>query len=221
MTTTVLLGTATPGGGFPLYGGAFAETINETDTSLNVEPRNTKGSTENIPLLEAGQLDIGLVTGEPAYEAWEGIGRPRSALTIITVMYSTAGMFVVRGDSAARTISDLKGKPVAFGAKGWTVYATARRPESIADLTQRGCRTLTLDVCDEGSMRAALATIEKDTGVVGVLINNAGTIVGGRRLTVDGYEYTFALDHLSPFLLTNLLLEKLKGSAPSRVITSR
>lgn len=118
MTTTVLLGTATPGGGFPLYGGAFAETINETDTSLNVEPRNTKGSTENIPLLEAGQLDIGLVTGEPAYEAWEGIGRPRSALTIITAMYSTAGMFVVRGDSAARTISDLKGKPVAFGAKG-------------------------------------------------------------------------------------------------------
>jgi TRAP transporter TAXI family solute receptor len=118
VTTTVLLGTATPGGGFPLYGGAFAETINETDTSLNVEPRNTKGSTENIPLLEAGQLDIGLVTGEPAYEAWEGIGRPRSALTIITAMYSTAGMFVVRGDSAARTISDLKGKPVAFGAKG-------------------------------------------------------------------------------------------------------
>lgn len=118
MTTTVLLGTATPGGGFPLYGGAFAETINETDTSLNVEPRNTKGSTENIPLLEEGQLDIGLVTGEPAYEAWEGIGRPRSALTIITAMYSTAGMFVVRDDSAARTISDLKGKPVAFGAKG-------------------------------------------------------------------------------------------------------
>ena len=63
MTTTVVLGTATPGGGFPLYGGAFAETVNETDTTLVVEPRNTKGSTENIPLLEAGQFDIALVTG--------------------------------------------------------------------------------------------------------------------------------------------------------------
>ena len=118
MTTTVILGTATPGGGFPLYGGAFAETVNEADPALHVEPRNTKGSTENIPLLEAGTLDIALVTGEPAYEAWEGIGRARSDLTIITAMYSTAGMFVVRGDNRARTIDDLKGKPVAFGARG-------------------------------------------------------------------------------------------------------
>jgi TRAP transporter TAXI family solute receptor len=118
VTTRVILGTATPGGGFPLYGGAFADTVNETDPSLLIEPRNTKGSTENIPLLEAGQIDIGLVTGEPAYEAFEGIGRPRSDLKIITAMYSTAGMFVVRSDNPARTINDLKGKPVAFGAKG-------------------------------------------------------------------------------------------------------
>jgi TRAP transporter TAXI family solute receptor len=118
VSTKVILGTATPGGGFPLYGGACADTINETDPSLSVEPRNTKGSTENIPLLEVGQLDIGLCTGEPASEAWEGIGRPRSDLKIITAMYSTAGMFVVRGDSPAKSISDLKGKPVAFGAKG-------------------------------------------------------------------------------------------------------
>jgi TRAP transporter TAXI family solute receptor len=118
VTIKVILGTATPGGGFPLYGGAFADTINETDPSLSVEPRNTKGSTENIPLLEAGQLDIGLCTGEPAYEAFQGIGRPRSDLKIIAAMYSTAGMFVVRGDSPAKAIGDLKGKPVAFGAKG-------------------------------------------------------------------------------------------------------
>lgn len=118
MTTTVVLGTATPGGGFPLYGGAFAETVNETDTTLVVEPRNTKGSTENIPLLEAGQFDIALVTGEPAYEAFEGIGRARSALKIITAMYSTAGMFAVASHSPARSIGDLTGKPVAFGARG-------------------------------------------------------------------------------------------------------
>jgi uncharacterized protein len=118
MTVKVVLGTATPGGGFPLYGDAFAETVNETDVNFSVEPRNTKGSTENIPLLEAGSLDIALVTGEPAYEAFEGIGRPRSDLKIITAMYSTAGMFVVRADSNAQSIRDLVGKPVAFGAKG-------------------------------------------------------------------------------------------------------
>src|SRR6202043_1418329 len=79
-TTTISLGTATPGGGFPLYGNAFAEVLNAADPTLSIEPRNTKGSTENIPLLEAGHLDIALVTGEPAYEAFAGIGRTRTDL---------------------------------------------------------------------------------------------------------------------------------------------
>src|SRR5438094_9821147 len=42
-----------------------------------------------------------------------------------------------------------------LAARGWTVYATARRPEAIRELGSRGCRTLALDVCDEASMRAA------------------------------------------------------------------
>src|ERR1700746_3750035 len=72
--TTIVLGTATPGGGFPLYGNAFAEVMNAADDTLAIEPRNTKGSNENIPLLEQDKLDIGLVAGEPAYEAFLGIG---------------------------------------------------------------------------------------------------------------------------------------------------
>ena len=116
--TTISLGTATPGGGFPLYGGAFAEVMNEADPTLSIEPRNTKGSNENIPLLEVGSLDIGLVAGEPAYEAFMGIGRAATKLKILTAMYSSPGMFVVRADSPYKTIRDLAGKPVAFGAKG-------------------------------------------------------------------------------------------------------
>ena len=57
---------------------------------------------------------------------------------------------------------------------GWTVYATARRPESLADLAEAGCRTLALDVNDEGSMAAAVSAVEKAEGAVGVLVNNAG-----------------------------------------------
>ena len=52
-----------------------------------------------------------------------------------------------------------------------------------------------------------------------VLINNAGLVLGDRRITADGLEYTLALNHLAPFLLTNLLREKLAASAPARVIT--
>jgi hypothetical protein len=124
--TTVVLGTATPGGGFPVYGEAVAETINATDPSLQVQPRNTKGSTENVPLLEAGQLDLGLVQGEVAYEALTGVGRPPANLKILAAMYSTPGMFVVRADSAYRRIEDLRGKPVAFGARGSGLVILAR-----------------------------------------------------------------------------------------------
>ena len=116
--TTISLGTATPGGGFPLYGNAFAEIINAADATLSIEPRNTKGSNENIPLLEAGQLDLGLIAGEPSYEAFLGIGRPATKLKILTAMYSSPGMFVVRADSPYKTIHDLLGKRVAFGARG-------------------------------------------------------------------------------------------------------
>src|SRR3954464_8770428 len=118
LKTTISLGTATPGGGFPVYGDAFAAVINEADPSLSIEPRNTKGSNENIPLLEAGSLDIALVAGEPSYEVFMGIGRPATPLKILTAMYSSPGMFVVRADSPYKTVRDLVGKPVVFGAKG-------------------------------------------------------------------------------------------------------
>jgi hypothetical protein len=122
----VSLGTATPGGGFPLYGAAVIDALREVDPSLTIEPRNTKGSTENVPLLEAGRLDLGLVQGEVAYEALSGIGRPPANLKILAAMYSTPGMFVVRADSPARSIGDLRGRPVAFGAAGSGLVILAR-----------------------------------------------------------------------------------------------
>ena len=124
--TTVILGTATPGGGFPVYGAAMVEIVNAADTSLSLQPRNTKGSTENVPMLEAGQLDIALVQGEVVQEAFSGVGRPQASLRIIAAMYSTPGMYVVRADSPYRAIGDLKGKPVAFGAKGSGLVILAR-----------------------------------------------------------------------------------------------
>ena len=125
-TTTISLGTATPGGGFPLYGNAFADVMNAADPALGIAPRNTKGSNENIPRLEKGELDLALVAGEPAYEAFAGIGRAPARLKILTAIYSNPGMFVVRADSPYRTIRDLVGQPVAFGAKGSGLPILAR-----------------------------------------------------------------------------------------------
>ncbi|WP_147154083.1 TAXI family TRAP transporter solute-binding subunit [Reyranella soli] len=114
----ITLGTATPGGGFPVYGAAFIEGVRRTDPGLEIEAINTKGSTENVPRLEAGTLDIALVQGEVVHEAMSGVGRPPANLKIITAMYPTAGMFVVRADSPYRSIADLRGKPIAWGAQG-------------------------------------------------------------------------------------------------------
>jgi len=123
---SVVLGTATPGGGFPVYGDAVAATLNEVDPALAVTTRNTKGSTENVPLLEAGALDLALVQGEVAHEALSGVGRPPATLKILAAMYSTPGMFVVRADAPARAIDDLRGRPVVFGARGSGLVILAR-----------------------------------------------------------------------------------------------
>lgn len=110
----LVLGTATPGGGFPIYGDAFAEVVNAQDSALQVQPRNTKGSGENVPLLEAGKLDIALVAGEVANAA---LTKPDSRLRIITAIYATPGMFIVPAASPIRTIADLKGRAVVLGAQ--------------------------------------------------------------------------------------------------------
>ncbi len=75
---------------------------------------------------------------------------------------------------------------------------------------------------------ADLASLEQVRGLAGrlagleridVLINNAGLVLGERRITPDDFEHVFAVNHLAPFLLTSLLLPKLTASAPARVIT--
>jgi len=115
--TKVVLGTATKGGGFQLFGETFAAVVNTTDTTLQVEPIPTRGSKQNLTYLEEGKIDIGLVEGNATRQALEGIGRAPANLKVVTVMYPNPGMFVVRADSPYQLIEDLKGKPIAFGTR--------------------------------------------------------------------------------------------------------
>jgi uncharacterized protein len=119
----LILGTATPGGGFPLYGDAFAEMINAQEPALRIQTRNTKGSTENVPLLEAGKLDLALVAGEVASAA---LAKPGTPLRIVAAMYSSPGMLIVKGDSPYRSISDLRGKTVVMGTQASGVTQLGR-----------------------------------------------------------------------------------------------
>jgi NAD(P)-dependent dehydrogenase (short-subunit alcohol dehydrogenase family) len=103
---------------------------------------------------------------------------------------------------------------------GWTVYATARRPESLAELAQAGCHTLALDVTDEDSMRAAVATVEQEHGAVGVLVNNAGYSQGGAIETVpmDAVRRQFETNVFGVVRLTQLVLAKMRAQRWGKIV---
>ena len=75
------------------------------------------------------------------------------------------------------------------------------------------------DMSSQGEVRRLAAEVLAAYPRLDVLINNVGGFWSHRHVTDDGLEHTFALNHLAPFLLTSLLLERLKASAPARVVT--
>ena len=77
---------------------------------------------------------------------------------------------------------------------------------------------LLCDLSSLDSVRKLAATFKSKYQNLHVLINNAGVMLSKRTLSVDGFEMNFAVNFLAPFLLTNLLLDTLKKSAPSRII---
>jgi NAD(P)-dependent dehydrogenase (short-subunit alcohol dehydrogenase family) len=103
---------------------------------------------------------------------------------------------------------------------GWTVYATARRPQTLSELAGAGCRTLALDVTDEDSMRAAVATVERDEGAVGVLVNNAGYSQSGAIETVpmDAVRRQFETNVFGAVRLTQLVLAKMRAQRWGKIV---
>jgi NAD(P)-dependent dehydrogenase (short-subunit alcohol dehydrogenase family) len=79
---------------------------------------------------------------------------------------------------------------------------------------------LTADLSSQASVRALSDQVLARYAQLDVLINNAGALFERRRLTDDGVEQTWAVNHLAPFLLTNLLAERLRSGAPARIITT-
>ena len=75
------------------------------------------------------------------------------------------------------------------------------------------------DLSSQAEVRRLAADVLAAYPRLDVLVNNVGGYWATRHLTADGLEHTFALNHLAPFLLTNLLLDRLRASAPARVVT--
>jgi NAD(P)-dependent dehydrogenase (short-subunit alcohol dehydrogenase family) len=107
-----------------------------------------------------------------------------------------------------------------LAARGWTVYASARRTESIADLAERGCKTLALDVTDEDSMRAAVDAVEAAEGAVGVLVNNAGYSQSGalETLPLDRLRAQFETNVFGLVRMCQLVLPGMRRQGGGKIV---
>ncbi|MGE5672358.1 MAG: SDR family oxidoreductase [Mycobacterium leprae] len=99
-----------------------------------------------------------------------------------------------------------------------------RGEATVAAITeQTGNRQVDLllaDLSDQSQVRRLAAEILAKYERIDVLVNNAGLVLKDRQITVDGLERTFAVNHLASFLLTNLLLDRLKASSPARIVNT-
>jgi retinol dehydrogenase-14 len=115
----------------------------------------------------------------------------------------------------------------ALAAMGACVAITGRdraRAEAAAAAIRTASGNPTVDVfvadlSSQAEVRRLAAEVLAEHPRLDVLINNVGGFWAHRHVTADGLERTFALDHLAPFLLTDLLLERLVASAPARIVT--
>ncbi|MGV8884155.1 MAG: SDR family NAD(P)-dependent oxidoreductase [Microbacteriaceae bacterium] len=118
--------------------------------------------------------------------------------------------------------SGLGAKAAAVIAEqGWQIAVVGRnsdRTHRVADLV--GGEAFLADYDRLGDVRTLAAALLERYPVIDVLANNAGGLVGTRGVTFDGFERTFQHNHLAPFLLTNLLLERLEQSSARVVSTS-
>ena len=113
----------------------------------------------------------------------------------------------------------------ALAAEGAKVTITTRDPSKgesagsiIEEKTGASVEVAALDLADLESIHRFAAEFTAIHDDLGVLINNAGAVIGSRQTTNDGFELTFGTNHLGPFLLTNLLTDLLIASAPSRIV---
>jgi NAD(P)-dependent dehydrogenase (short-subunit alcohol dehydrogenase family) len=107
-----------------------------------------------------------------------------------------------------------------LGKDGWNVYASARKTEAIEDLKASGCKTLALDVNDEGSMKSAVAQVEGDGGSIGALVNNAGYSQSGALETIpmESVRKQFETNVFGLLRMCQLVLPGMRKAGEGRIV---
>ncbi|WP_432152180.1 SDR family NAD(P)-dependent oxidoreductase [Streptomyces sp. bgisy029] len=122
------------------------------------------------------------------------------------------------GGIGLETAKGLAQRGFAVTVVGRNAERGAKAVQEIAAVATGGApRFVAADLASLGHVRE-LAVQLADDGPLGVLVNNVGAMFADRQRTVDGIEASFAVNHLSPYLLTELLLDRLRADAPSRIV---
>ena len=105
-------------------------------------------------------------------------------------------------------------------SNGWTVYATARKPETLSELAAKGCKTLALDVTDDASMQAAVDQVVAAEGAVGVLINNAGYSQSGalESVPLDKIRAQFETNVFGLIRMSQLVLPGMREQGWGKIV---
>ena len=117
------------------------------------------------------------------------------------------------------TASGLAAMGARVAITGRNTDRTERTAQEIRDATGGQVDAFVADLSCQAEVRRLAAELLRTYPRIDVLVNNVGGYWNTRRVTADGLEHTFAVNHLAPFLLTNLLLERLVSSGPARVVT--
>jgi len=122
------------------------------------------------------------------------------------------------GKAAARAIAAAGATLLVHGRDRAKGHATI--DEIRASTGNNDVHLLLADFASLDDVQTLAIEIEQRFGLLHVLINNAGLLTDQRQVSRDGFELTFAVNHLAPFLLTNLLLDTLTAAAPARIATN-
>lgn len=132
---------------------------------------------------------------------------------VVVITGATSGI----GTEAARALAGM-GAHLVIVARDLD-RGDATRAEISGSTGNRNVKVVGCDLASQSEIRRLAAELHAALPRIDVLVNNAGLTMAERRLTEDGIETTLAVNHLAPFLLTNLLTDRLRASAPARVVT--